>query len=567
MGQFPKGVVLILATVQGVLLTLLYRAVELKVWPSTEPAWLVALVTLVISLPLLVFFCIDKDNVKQTLRYVLPFSVLLSLIGAYIGWQQEPVALVHNGNVIAVFVLTSLIASFKALMYLQQYMSQQQISYGQLFTLSWRNFIIFTESVLFVAVFWGILLLGAGLFAIVGIDIFKSLLTKDWFVIPTLTLAFAFANIIFRSIVTSADTIAAIVETLLKFLLPALAFISLAFLFTLPFTGLAPLWNTGSGSLLIMWLQALTLFFVNAVYQGNDEHQPYPIFLHRLVFVSVAVLPIYSIVAAYGLWLRVSQYGLTVDRCWAWLIWALLAMFSFAYLIGIVKKRDAWLGMSSKVNVVMGLVVLLVMLLVNTPLMNFQSWSVASQLNRLEQGKVSYQDFDYQYVGRSLGRQGYVAMQALKTTLVDKAPDKVVIIERMYVNQRQQEAFSQQEFLQHVTFWPNKTAFPEALISTVYDKTITHSWSTYRGHNYYFIAQDLNGDDAPEYVVIDEVNDVTSANLWRLDNDAWQPFYMNTSNPEQIRYLKGVVTNGDIAVVKPKWHDLQVGSVLFKVRQ
>ncbi|WP_257172683.1 DUF4153 domain-containing protein [Colwellia sp. M166] len=112
---------------------------------------------------------------------------------------------------------------------------------------------------------------------------------------------------------------------MIKFLLPALTVVSLGFLATLPFTGLDTLWQTGTGSMLVMWLQALTLFFVNTVYQDASHERPYHHILHRLIFIGVAVLPIYSLISLYGNWLRIDQYGLTVDRCWAVLICVLLA--------------------------------------------------------------------------------------------------------------------------------------------------------------------------------------------------------------------------------------------------
>jgi|TARA_R110000803_G_C11982643_1_gene320966 hypothetical protein len=47
--------------------------------------------------------------------------------------------------------------------------------------------------------------------------------------------------------------------------------------------------------------------------------------------------------------------------------------------VGIIKQRDAWLEILSTVNISMGIVVLVFMLLVNSPLLNFQSIAAASQ--------------------------------------------------------------------------------------------------------------------------------------------------------------------------------------------
>jgi hypothetical protein len=564
--QLPKPLIITISLIQGILLTLLYQSVEHKIWPSTEPIWLISLVTASISFPLLTLLSITKTNSKATVKYLLPFTLLLSVLGAYVGYQQEPIEFVNNGSVIGIFCFTALIAAFKALMYIQQYLSHEEISYSSLFKLSWRNFIIFGECWLFVLIFWGILHLGAGLFSVLEIEFFKELLRKDWFVIPVLNLAFGFAIIVFRNIIFTVDNISTILQTLIKFLLPALTIVSLGFLATLPFTGLDTLWKTGTGSLLVMWLQALTLFFVNAVYQDASHERPYHNILHRLIFIGVAVLPIYSLISFYGLWLRIDQYGLTVDRCWAVLICVLLACFSFGYLIGIIKKRDAWLETLSKVNISMGIVVLVSMLLVNSPLLNFQSISASSQLSRLHDSEITYDEFDYQYFDRSLGRQGYIELQKLKTELKDSAPEKIAIIDRMYVNHQNiaKDELSIEDFLQFVNYWPSKNEFPENLIEAVYSEETKNEWTTYRGNNYYFIAKDLNEDGELDYIVIEENNHSTSADLWFLKDEQWKSKYMQTSNPNDNRLIKDYLLNNEVEAVKPKWKNLKVGELTFR---
>jgi hypothetical protein len=563
--QLPKPFIILVSLLQGILLTLLYQSVEHKVWPGTEPLWLIPLVTFTISYPLLTLVSITKTNAIETVKYLLPFTIILSLLGAYVGYQQEPIEFVNNSRVIFIFSFTGLIAAFKALMYIQQRLSNQKISYSSLFKLSWRNFIIFGECWLFVLIFWGILHLGAGLFSVLEIDLFEELLRKDWFVIPVLNLAFGFAIIVFRNIIFTVDNISTILQTLIKFLLPALTIVSLGFLATLPFTGLDTLWKTGTGSMLVMWLQALTLFFVNAVYQDASHERPYHNILHRLIFVGVAILPIYSVIAFYGLWLRIDQYGLTVDRCWAVLICVLLACFSFGYLIGIIKKRDAWLETLSKVNISMGIVVLVFMLLVNSPLLNFQAISASSQLKRLHNGNTSYETFDYNYFDRSLGRQGYLALQELKKELKGVAPEKIVIIERMYVNHQniKKESLTLDDFNKFVNYWPSQHEFPEALIKAVYDKTAKNQWSSYRENSYYFIAQDLNEDGKPDYVVIEENNYSTSAKRWFIQGEKWQSKYMQTSNPNENKLIKESLLNNKVEVIQPKWNNLKVGDLTF----
>ena len=566
--QLPKSFIIILAVLQAIALTLLYSSIENNVWPATSPTWLVSLITFSMSFPLLMLMTVNKNNIKTSLLLILPFSLLLSLLGAYVGFQQEPQEYVSNNTLMSVFIFTSLIAGFKGLMYIQQFGSSENVSYSRLFKLSWRNFIIFGECWLFVLIFWGILNLGAALFDILDIEFFSELLRNEWFWIPTLTLAFAFASVIFRKLLNIEDNIAFLLQTLIKFLLPVLSVISLGFLATLPFTGLNKLWETGSGSLLVMWLQVLTLFFVNTVYKDDSSVRPYHMLLHRLVFISVALLPVYSVISAYGIYLRVEQHGLTVDRCWGILIWFLLACFSFSYLVGIITKRDNWLEPLSKINIVMGWVVLVSMLAVNSPLLNFQSLSTNSQIARLDANKVTIEKFDYYYFEHSLGRQGYLAMQLLKQKIETSHPEQYAIIDRMYVNNEFALTLEHtvDDFIERSVFWPSQALIPQGLIEAVFSEQHFYDRNSLKEHTYYFIGMDLNKDDALDFIVIDESNENISAYFWLFDMGKWRSRYMNVENPEEIRYLKSMIDNNELSLVEPEYSNLKIGDVVFKVR-
>ncbi|MBH0030908.1 DUF4153 domain-containing protein [Pseudoalteromonas sp. SWYJZ98] len=566
--QLPKSFIIILAVLQAIALTLLYSSIENNVWPATSPTWLVSLITFSMSFPLLMLMTVNKNNIKTSLLLILPFSLLLSLLGAYVGFQQEPQEYVSNNTLMSVFIFTSLIAGFKGLMYIQQFGSSENVSYSRLFKLSWRNFIIFGECWLFVLIFWGILNLGAALFDILDIEFFSELLRNEWFWIPTLTLAFALASVIFRKLLNIEDNIAFLLQTLIKFLLPVLSVISLGFLATLPFTGLNKLWETGSGSLLVMWLQVLTLFFVNTVYKDDSSVRPYHMLLHRLVFISVALLPVYSVISAYGIYLRVEQHGLTVNRCWGILIWFLLACFSFSYLVGIITKRDNWLEPLSKINIVMGWVVLVSMLAVNSPLLNFQSLSTNSQIARLDADKVTIEKFDYYYFEHSLGRQGYLAMQLLKQKIETSHPEQYAIIDRMYVNNEFALTLEHtvDDFIERSVFWPSQVLIPQGLIEAVFSEQHFYDRNSLKEHTYYFIGMDLNKDDELDFIVIDESNENISAYFWLFDMGKWRSRYMNVENPEEIRYLKSMIDNNELSLVEPEYSNLKIGDVVFKVR-
>jgi hypothetical protein len=62
------------------------------------------------------------------------------------------------------------IATFKALMYVQQFASGEKFSYSQLFRWSWRNFLTLGLAALFACSTWGVLMLWGGLFKAINIE-------------------------------------------------------------------------------------------------------------------------------------------------------------------------------------------------------------------------------------------------------------------------------------------------------------------------------------------------------------------------------------------------------------
>ncbi|MCY3837954.1 MAG: hypothetical protein OXH09_04790 [Gammaproteobacteria bacterium] len=67
----------------------------------------------------------------------------------------------------------------------------------------------------------------------------------------------------------------------------------------------------------------------------------------------------------------------------------------------------------------MACVMLAVLLLQNTPVLDFRAISARSQLDRVESGKIDLEQFDFRYVARELARPGYLAAHQLLGDAID----------------------------------------------------------------------------------------------------------------------------------------------------
>lgn len=561
--ELPSKLMVLISLVQGLCLLYLHQAIELHYWPHQQPQWLFALYSLAFIWPTMLLLGLTPYNTKAIVKFTLPFALLCGLLGYYTGYQAIPIEHIRFDAVLLSFVLTMAIATFKALMYSQQCALGERVSYSALFLWSWRNFLTLCLALLFAGCFWLILLLWGALFKAIGINFFHNLFEQHWFYYPALALANGFGVIIFRSQTRVIDTITRLQQALMKFLLVVLVLVSLLFLTALPFTGLTPLWESG-GSSLILCMQALMLFFVNAVYQDEPDNWPYSKWLHRFVYLGVAALPIYSAISFYGLSLRVEQYGWSLSRYWAFLIWFLLALFPLGYWWGIAKNRDHWVHQLSKVNVAIGLVVLGVMLMVNSPLVDFRKMTTADQLQRLADNTVAVDDFDIYYFRRHLARPGYEALQSLKEKYADTHPNLTVRINALYADHKQPSS-TREEFIAGIEFLTQNP--PEPLLTTLYKKESKNRWNLQKTRKNYLRAVDANQDGRLEYLWIQRRDDWTTITLFVEEDSNWRALHLQTlwNRKDNADAFYQTLEDGEVATQPSEWNDIVIGETRFEV--
>ena len=562
--QLPSKLMILISLLQGLGLLYLHQAIELHYWPHGQPEWLFAFYSVMFIWPIMLLLGLDQNNGRAMVKATLPFALVSGLLGYYVGHQVTPIEHIRFNALLFSFVLTMVIATFKALMYSQQWARGERVTYSALFLWSWRNFLTLSLAMLFAGSFWLLLMLWAALFKAINIDFFSDLFEQRWFYYPAIALANGFGIIIFRKLTHIIDTITRLQQALIKFLLVLLSLVSLLFLGALPFTGLEPLWESG-GSSLILWMQALILFFVNAVYQDEPDNWPYSVWLHRFIYICIAILPVYSVISFYGLSLRIDQYGWSLSRFWAYLIWFLLALFAIGYLWGIAKYRDRWTHQLSRTNVAIGLVVLVVMLSVNSPLLDFRKMVVADQLQRLADNKVTIEDFDLSYFRNHLARPGYEGLQTLKAQYGEAHPGLLVRINALYANgNNDRPSSTRDEFIAAITQLSENP--PEALLTAIYKQETKNHWNLQQTQQYFLQALDLDKDGDQEYLWIEKKPEHTVIKLFFQQDEQWKSSYLGSfrKDKDNVDQFYQALLAGEIKVAPSRWNDVIIGDQRFR---
>lgn len=560
---------------QGLALYLLALAQTNDAWPSGQPVWNLPLWALAVTWPALVLLSMEAGNMRRTVAGASLFAGVLVLVALYTGWQLSPAEAFLSESIITVFLLTLAVACFKALMYLQPLAARRPITYEALFGNSWRNFLTTGLAAVMAGCIYLVLMLWAALLNVIGIVFFLDLFTEAWFAFPAFAVSFGLGVFIFRGLARLIDGLTVLLEGLMQLLLPLLIAMTAVFLAALPFTGLEPLWEVGSGTMLLMFLNGLALFFLNAVYQtGRDT--PYPPIVHRLVYAGSVLLPIVSALALYGLSLRIAQYGWTVERFWALAVCIIFALFSCGYAGSIVRLRDAWPRNLAPVNRAMGLVVLATAVLANSPLLDFRKISLASQQQRVDSGEIELHDFDFYYAREFLGRPAYLWMQDLIVQFEASDPELVGRIQDPIPPWVRLANGDSGDIWERMVYRPAGFEVPEGLrveIDTLARSMRLLSPVMDEAAGPVLIEADLNEDGVMEYVFV--AGSFFATAFHRRDN-AWQGIQLQfvgvpspalSAGPFGPIYTNGFaanLTDGAIETVDPEFKDLRIGELILR---
>lgn len=519
--------------------------------------------------PFLFLLTYRPAHVRRGVVWVSAFSVLLAMLASYIGWQATPHGKFVTNILENVFIATTVVAGFVALLHLQATIWRMDRKYDLVFTLSWRNFLTASLSSALTLGVWLVLYLWGRLFSAIDLEFFSDLFEENWFRFPVLATVFAFGLHSCSSATSVLDRIASLLQRLILILLPLTVLITTVFLISIAVTGLQPLVDTNRATSLLITFNVVSLFFLNAVYQ-TGANLPYASLAHRLISVGLALLPILAVLSLYAFLTRVSQYGWTLGRCWAVFVLALAALFSVAYTFLIAWRRDAWPSSLPGVNKLMSWVVLVALLITSSPLLDFRVISTRSQFARLETGEVALEDSILRYWTSSfslprlrgqLARPGYLRMQAFAESLDESDPEWASRLRILIGDEEQPPGWTDAQ-QKRIVLRPGRFEVPLGLAESISRQS--------RGVPDLMFRMDLGGDQAAEYICVyfESGGQRIHATCWEFSQGLWHrcgQAWVDSSYPEA---LLEELTTGEFEAITPNraYKILRVGEQVIDFR-
>ncbi|MBE1768648.1 DUF4153 domain-containing protein [Escherichia marmotae] len=433
--------------------------------------------------------------------------------------------------------------------------------YSYFYQSVWHNVLVLLVIFITNGLTWLVLLLWSELFKLVGITFFKTLFfSTDWFIYLTLGLVTALAVILARTQSRLIDSIQKLFTLIATGLLPLVSLLTLLFIITLPFAGLNAISRHISAAGLLLTLAFLQLLLMAVVRDPQKASIPWAGPLRYLIKTALLVTPLYVLIAAWALWLRVAQYDWTAERLHGALAVVVLLVWSLGYFVSIVwRKGQNPLVLQGKVNLAVSLLVLVILVLLNSPVLDSMRISVNSHMARYQSGKNTPDQVSI-YMLEQSGRYGRTALESLKSDVeYMKDPKRRRSLLMAFDGvQRLQQRISEKALADNVLIAPG-SGKPDATFWSAVMKNLYNAMICIEKDACVLVEQDLNSDGRAEGILFAFNSERYIVYGFDPDKKEWQELTMSLL-PREItkEKLLTAAKEGKLGTKPKAWRDLTV---------
>jgi Domain of unknown function (DUF4153) len=580
--------ILLVAVIQGWALYGLHHAIVEKHWPATQPAWLFAFYGIALFVPvtlqLLAGFMRRKD------LWIIVAALAVAYF--YFGWHHGSSVLLSEadnplGNEGGLFALgiESCVLWLMLLPFIQTRLiaGRWNAHYPTLFSTAWHNTLVLAEAAVFTGLFWLLLVLWAALFHMLGIDFFRDLFREPIFIYPVTALTFGIALHLIGSIDRLTSVVLEQVLNVLKWLAiiagVILTLFTLALIMKLP--GLVTSGQRAIGAAWLLWLVAVIVLLLNAAYRDGTVAKPYPDAIAQMLRWIVPLTVIVALTAIYALVVRTNQYGLTVERVWAFIVAGAAVIYTVGYSI-VAFDRGGWLARISQINVIAALALIATIACALTPILSPYRLAANSQFRMaqlrpeireresVDPANYRWQSTPFQYLRFEAGRYGVERLKALAAFAGGPDAARISKAASSALDQKHRgqavAPIDTDAFVAALKLYPTGSTV-DAELSAAVTKSLQTPGEGFtvvvEGRQSAGVFIDLNDDGNDEFVVLNRYGGLTFArqdSQWRkvgrfydgYDDASWKAVLRNLDDEK-------------FAAVSPPWKELQIGAKRIRI--
>ncbi|MGB1581223.1 MAG: hypothetical protein ACPHER_06920, partial [Nevskiales bacterium] len=528
----------IVGLAQGVLLYLLYYGHEEQLWPASWGLAFNLALFLCLFMPWVFYWSQDFASKRTMLGLCIGIAGIITgivswqVITAFPGDGGQYLRLVGPASFIGLFLVCFMWVPLVTARAQAGPATLKYWDYAKLFEISWRNALVSAQAGLLTGLFWAVLLLGAQLFHMIGIDAPRDLLREPWLALPLTSLSFALAYRAGLLRPHFAKAVRVQWMSITTWLLPVTSLIGASFTLA-SLSGVESLFDKGLSSFFLLWFAAFWVCFYNSAYQDGQEAPAIPAWMQKaLPWLAAALLAVAGM-ASWALFIRIQQYGLTPDRVWGALVAAVGLTYGLGYLLPARKSQAAWMPQIATTNLIAALLMCAGILLLLSPIMDARRLSANSQIQRLASGQITPDQFDADILGH-LGRFGHKALQDLIAQreqssdyelLTQRAEITIAYASKRDIDPTQDLKLDKLSLEKRLDIYPAGTTAPEgfltALQQAIGNGELSHSHCLKQAKPCPVLFIDLNHDKQAE-AILWESGHGYQAQLYSKNGDQWQ---------------------------------------------
>ena len=561
LSALTRVAVVLAGALQGVICYVITWYIEYAKLPS-DTLWLMCVV------PATVVMTTTLSLAMTSFRK--PFLWLsLGMIGAAVagmgGWLKWSVAGLDNWdtrNAVLLFGFHLLLMTLLLLPWLQRRLETAPTDafYRDFNDKNWHNALTFLLVFVSNGLFWLVLFLWTELFKLIGISFFDRLFfNSDWFISVAIGVVSASAAVLARMQVRLILALQNLLTLIATGLLPLMAALALLFIGILPFVGLEAVSARISAAGLLTTLALLLLLLVTVVWHPQRQKLPYFSPLRGMIHLAVIIAPAYPVLAGWALWLRIAQYGWSPERLYGVLITIVALVWTVGFCLSVLFYRRDPQRLQAHITPTTGLLALIFLVLVHTPVLDPWRISVESHMARYQDGRINADQVSL-YMLSNTGRKGREAMQMLQNDpQFNSNPKRQREINGLLSGNAGEAGKMTAAMLEkQIQLAPGMARPDKALWQAMLSNQYRFESCDSAQSNCLLMPLDLNSDGKPEAVLFQFTDRTivayTQTNTgWRIAGDAWKmPEALTRGELDRALRQRKVKS-----VVKP-WADIEI---------
>ncbi|WP_046111319.1 DUF4153 domain-containing protein [Aquincola tertiaricarbonis] len=462
------------------------------------------------------------------------------------------------------FVVIGLVAGFDA--------RRRRFDYEALFDAAWRNALVLPLAAGLSGVLWVLLWAAAWLMDSIGVPAPGRLLLQSSSIALITGSAFGLGSGLVLARAAALVTLRRFLLSLLTWFLPLTLLFAAGWLAMLAATGVEPLFATRKAALYLLWFILLAVVFGNAAFQSGREPPPYPAPLARLLSLAWLTMPPMAALACWALGLRIAQHGWTDDRIWAAVVAGLLTLHAVLYAASSLARGGGWMRAIAPANIAVALLKVVLLVALISPLADARRLGVQAQVQRLLQGVVTPDDFDWSHLARNpaYGRPALAALAAHQGP--GPADARIASLAQRTLAEGDQpgpkQAAQPLRALALATVLPRGAALDEdmrAWLARQADWEVSACLAT--PANCLLWLRDFDGDGARDLGLVFSRSGYQSFTIFARTPAGWARQAGTSHDVRSLTAWREAIERGTVTPVPPRWPDLMIDGERVPLRE